>query len=208
MAFIQNIELSYGVWKTLETSPAYSGDTVYYLKTDLQYNPFFVDSLNYFVFYTNINRDPSASSQLLSGAQAHVTIQDITYTANAVGTAGNSITVTYVNDAPAVGQESVTVVGNAITVHIVSGVSTAQQVVTAVTAWSAYNGLINKSQASAELLSAVVSGSTGKGQTTQGPTSLASGAAPVTVLSDFTSTYLGTATLVGSFMDGFADDLA
>lgn len=207
MAYIQNIELSYDVWKALEQSAAYAGDTVYYLKTDLQYNPFFVDSLNYFVFYTNINRDPSSTSQLLSGAQASKVIQDITYTANAVGTAGNSITVQYVNDAPAVGQESVTVSGNAIVVHIVSGASTAQQVVTAVTAWSAYNGRIATSSASSELVSAVVSGSTGKAQVTVGATALLGGTAAVTILADFTANYLSTATLVKSYMDGFADDL-
>lgn len=207
MAYIQNVELSYDVWKALEQSASYSGDTVYYLDSGLQYNPFFVDSLNYFVFYTNINRDPSSKNQLLSGAKASKTIQDITYTANAVGTAGNSITIAYINDAVAVGQEYVTVAGNAISVHIVSGASTAQQVVTAVTAWSAYNGNINRSAASAELVSAVVSGSTGKAQVTVGATALLGGIAAVTVLADFTATYLGTATLVKSYMDGLADDL-
>ena len=208
MSYIQNIELGYSYWRALEHSAAYSSDTVYYLKTDLQYVAFFVDTLNNYVFYTNINRDPSSKNQLFSGAAATAVIQDITYTSTSIGTSGNSVTIQYTNDAPKVGQESVTVTGNAIVVHIVSGKSTAQQVVTAVNAWSAYSGLSHyNSSASTELVSAVVSGNSGNPQTTQGPTSLTGGTVSTTILSDFTTTYLGTAMLVPSFLDGYADDL-
>jgi hypothetical protein len=51
------------------------------------------------------------------GLLASVVIQDITYTAVTGGISGNSITVTYVEDAVA-GSETVDVVGTDITVHI------------------------------------------------------------------------------------------
>lgn len=208
MAFIQNVELSYTVWKALEMSPTYTPDTIYYQENDLEFVPFFVDNANFLIFYTNITKfPPFAAKALVSGAYASLVLQDITYTAVNIGTSGNSITIQYVNDAPAVGQESVTVVGNAISVHIVSGASTAQQVLTAVASWNAYNGQINRSSASAELVGAVISGSTGNPQVTVGATALTGGAVPVTVLADFTTTYLSTATKVNSFMDGLADDL-
>lgn len=216
MSFIQNLELSWTDWKTLQAGIRHT-DTVFYLQNDLQYVPFLVQSDNSsndpeYIFYVNVNRDPSSVkgpyAALASGVKASITIQDIKYTANDYGTSGNSITITYVNDAVAIGQEYVTVLGTAITVHIVSGASTAQQVLSAVEAWSAYNGLINKSQASAELVSAVITGSTGNPQTTQGPTSLAGGTAAVTVLSDWETNFKGTATLVGSFMDAVAEDIA
>jgi hypothetical protein len=63
--------------------------------------------------------------------KASKVIQDITYTAKTGGTAGNSITVTYTTGGTA-GSEVVTVVANAISVQIESGVSTATQVNTAV----------------------------------------------------------------------------
>ena len=89
----------------------------------------------------DVNRDPKAASgpyaALTSGTLATATIQgSIVYTATVYGS--SSVTIAYVSDAPKVGEESVTVVGNAITVHIVSGSSTAQQVWAAVAAWNAY----------------------------------------------------------------------
>lgn len=215
MSFIQNVEISWQDFKTLKAG-SLSTNTVYYLKNDLQYVPFLVYSVGTpgspeSVYYVNVNRDPSSSGPnavLSSGAKAHVTIQDITYTANLFGTSGNSISVQYTNDAVTTGQEYVTVSGNAITVHIVSGQSTAQQVLSAVVGWSAYNGLINRSQAAAELLGAVVSGNSGTPQTTQGPTSLASGAAVLTVLADWTNNYLSGATLISSFANAIAEELA
>jgi hypothetical protein len=215
MSFIQNVEVDWTNFKVLKAGHL-STNIIYYLLTDLQYVAFMVYSVGTpgspeSVYFVNINRDPSSSgpyAALSSGVKAHVTIQDITYTANLYGTAGNSITVQYTNDATSVGQEYVTVSGTAITVHIVSGSSTAQQVLTAVAGWNAYNGQINKSQASAELLSAVISGASGNAQTTQGPTSLASGTAATTVLADWTANYLGSATLATSFANAIADELA
>lgn len=209
MAYYQNVELDWTTWKAVETK---LGGTDYYLQNDLQYVPFVVDVTNTFVYYTNVNRDPSASgphAALAAGAKASAVIQDITFTANAFGTGGNSITIQYTNDATAQGQEYVTVVGNAITVHIVSGVSTAFQVLTAAVNWNAYSGLpINKSAAAAALVSAVVSGNSGHPQTTQGPTSLTGGIATETVLADWTNNYLGSATLVASFANGIGEDVS
>lgn len=71
----------------------------------------------------------------LAAASAAVVLQDLTYTAAATGVAGNLITVTYTTGATA-GAEVVTVVGNAITIQIQSGVSTATQIHTAFNASS------------------------------------------------------------------------
>lgn len=60
---------------------------------------------------------------------AVLTIQDLTYTAVASYTAGESVSIAYTAGATA-GSEVVTVVGNAITIQIESGVSTAAQVKT------------------------------------------------------------------------------
>lgn len=216
MSFIQNVELSWTDWKTLQAGVR-STDTVYYLQNDLQYVPFIVQADNSqndpeYIYYTNVNRDPSSVSgpyaALSSGAKASKVIQDITYAANAYGTGGNSITIQYTNDASAVGEEYVTVSGNAIVVHIVSGSSTAQQVLSAVVNWSAYNGLINHSQVAAQLISAIVTGSNGTAQTTQGPTALTGGVNTVTVLSDWETNYKSTATLASSFMNAVAEEIA
>lgn len=64
---------------------------------------------------------------------ASLTLQDINYQAKATGTGGNAITIAYTTGAVA-GSEVVTVVGNAITVQIASGVSTATQIAAAVNA--------------------------------------------------------------------------
>lgn len=61
---------------------------------------------------------------------AVLVIQDLTYTAVAANTAGESVTVAYTTGATA-GAEVVTVTGNAISIQIESGVSTATQVKTA-----------------------------------------------------------------------------
>jgi len=194
------IESDYPTWLEVRTD---LGGTTYYIQYDYEYIPFLVDTTNKIIYRTGVMRlKPTSDLVLLSGAKASVVIQDITYTANAYGTAGNSITVTYVNDAPVVGEESVTVLGTVITVHIVSGKSTAQQVVTAVMSWSAYNSLQSNSAASAALVSAVVTGNSGTGQTTQGPTSLTGGIAAVTTLHDFETNIKSTATQVNSIDDG------
>jgi hypothetical protein len=212
MAYLQEYEIDWNTFKSVHA--AMPSATLYYLQNDLQYVPFVIAEgtspiVGQALYYVNVNRDPSSVSgpyaALASGAKASAIIQDITYTANAYGTGGNSITVQYTNDATAVGKEFVTIAGNAITVHIVSGKSTAQQVVTAVVGWSAYSGLSKyNSAASTALVSAVVTGSSGNPQTTQGPTSLTGGVAPVTVLSDWTNNYLSGATKVASFSNGVA----
>lgn len=141
----------------------------------------------------------------------------ITITANTAGVPGNYISL-YSSDTVnlvasgthltggqgGAGFEYVVVSGPAIVVHITSGVSTAQQVVTAVEGWNAYNSLISNSAASAVLVSAIVSGADGNPQTTQGPTNLAGGVDPVTVLSDFETNVKSTATQVASIDQGIA----
>jgi hypothetical protein len=65
--------------------------------------------------------------------KANVQIQAINYQAVASGVSGNNITIAYTTGGTA-GAEDVTVVGNAITVQIASGVSTAQDIADAVNA--------------------------------------------------------------------------
>lgn len=77
-----------------------------------------------------------------AAAAASLVVQDLTYTADAVGAAGNSITIEYVDGATA-GAEVVSVVGNAISVEIEDGVSTATQIKTAVDASGAAAALVN-----------------------------------------------------------------
>lgn len=99
--------------------------------------------------------------------KANITIQDLNYEAVATGVGGNSITIEYTAGAVA-GAEVVTVIGNAISVQIASGVSTAQQILTAVMA----------SAPAAALVNAVVYGSATKAQTAPvAPTNLAGGSA-------------------------------
>jgi hypothetical protein len=66
-----------------------------------------------------------------SGVEASAVIQDITYSAAAVGVAGNLISIAYTSGGVA-GSELVTVTGNAISVKIADGVSTALQIKTAI----------------------------------------------------------------------------
>ena len=66
-----------------------------------------------------------------AAVKASLAVQDITYTAVKGGEQGNLISIEYANTATA-GAETVTVVGNKITVGIQSGVSTATQVSTAI----------------------------------------------------------------------------
>jgi hypothetical protein len=61
------------------------------------------------------------------GVKAALEVQDLTYTAVVPGAAGNSITIAYTGGATA-GAEVVSVVGNAISIQIETGVSTATQV--------------------------------------------------------------------------------
>jgi len=217
MAYLQSIEIDWNTFKTLKAGSGLHA-TLYYLQNDLQYVPFIIapnaDTIpdGESIYFANVNRDPSSVSgpyaALTSGAKDSLHLQDITYTANAYGTSG--ITVAYVSDATVVGQEYVTVVGTAITVHIVSGQSTAQQVQAAVNGWNAYTGLSQyNSAASSYLVSAVIdAGKEGNAQTTVGATALAGGAAAVTVLSDWETNYKSSATLVASFAIGIALSVA
>lgn len=214
MAYLQEIEIDWKTFKHVKT--VLSSSTLYYLQSDLQWTPFVITEGTSPVqaqtlYYCCINRDPKAVSgpyaPIISGTKDSAHIQNITYTATGYGTSG--VTIAYVNDAPAVGRESVTVAGTAITVHIVSGQSTAQQVVAAVAGWSAYNGNASyQSQAAAYLVSAAIdAGSEGTPQVTQASTPLAGGTAAVTNYTDWTTNYLGTATLVPSFSVGVGLEL-
>jgi len=216
MAYLQEIELDWNTFKVVRATLGTS--TLYYLQNDLQYVPFVVEEstspmVAQSIYYCGVNRDPKAASgpyaALTSGAKATALVQSIRYTAVDYGVAGNAITITYVDDAPAAGQESVTVVGSDITVHIKSGVSTAQQVWAAVAAWNAYNGNPTfNSQAAAYLVSAVITpGQEGTPQIALLTTHLAGGTAAVTNLSDWETNFKGAATLVPSISVGVGLEL-
>jgi hypothetical protein len=85
---------------------------------------------------------------------ASVVVQDLTYSAQTAGAAGNSLTVAYTTGGTA-GSEIVTVVANAISVQIESGVSTASQIKTAV----------DNSVAAHALVAVAISGSASNPQT-------------------------------------------
>jgi len=215
MAYLQDVEIDWNTFKVVRTTLAPS--TVYYLKNDLQYVPFIIQEstspmVGQSVYYCGVNRDPKAVSgpyaALTSGVKATVLVQSIRYTAVEYGVAGNDITVTYVDDTVS-GQESVTVVGTDITVHIESGVSTAQQVQAAVVAWNAYTGLSQyNSAAAAYLVTAVITpGEEGTPQIALLTSHLAGGTAAVTVIEDWETNYMGTAVLVPSFSVGVGLEL-
>lgn len=213
MAYLQDVEVDWNTFKVVRATLATS--TLYYLKNDLQYVPFVIQEstspmVGQSIYYCGVNRDPKAASgpyaALTSGVKASATIQGILYTATSYG--ASSVTITYVVDAPAVGKESVTVVGNAITVHIAVG-TIAQQVYAAVAAWNAYNGNATyNSQAAAYLVSAVLlPGLEGQLQVVQAPTALAGGTAAVTSLSDWETNFMTGATQVASFSVGVGLEL-
>lgn len=86
---------------------------------------------------------------------AAVTLQSLTYTAVAdLGASGNSITIQYANTATA-GAETVTVTGTAIVVGIETGVSTRNQVKTAVLASAPASALVVVTGASASAATTV-----------------------------------------------------
>lgn len=72
---------------------------------------------------------------------AAIKIQDITYTAKTAGTAGNSITVSYL-DTNTGGAASATATGSAIAVSIEAGVTPASAIAAAIVADSASNALV------------------------------------------------------------------
>jgi hypothetical protein len=102
--------------------------------------------------------------------KAFLVVQALTYTADAYGESGNLISIAYTGGGTA-GSEVVTVVGNAISVQIQSGTSTATQIKTAVDA----------SVAASALISVAISGSGAATQVTASALFLATG------YGDFTS---------------------
>ena len=88
--------------------------------------------------------DTPSAKTFDSGVKAAWVVQDLTYTAASIGTAGNSITIAYTAGGTA-GSEVVTVVGNAISVQIQSGVSTATQIRDAVLASAPATALVSVS---------------------------------------------------------------
>ncbi len=215
MAYLQDVEVDWNTFKVVRATLATS--TLYYIKNDLQYVPFVIQEstapmVGQALYYCGVNRDPKAASgpyaAITSGQKATVLVQSIRYTANDYGVAGNAITITYVDDTTS-GQESVTVDGVDITVHIESGVSTAQQVAAAVVAWNAYTGLSQyNSAASAYLVSAVITpGEEGTPQVALLTSHLTGGTAALTNLADWETTYMPGATQVASFSIGVGLEL-
>lgn len=83
-------------------------------------------------FYTLLVSDDFTDADVetglaVVGQKASLKVQDITYTAVEEGEDGNDISVAYIDDQTA-GNETVAVVGTAITVHIEAGVTTAQDI--------------------------------------------------------------------------------
>lgn len=119
---------------------------------------------------------------LQAAIKAAKVIQDLTYTALKGGQGGNAITIAYTTGGTA-GAEVVTVSGNAISVQIQSGTSTATQVSVAVLA----------SGAAMALLGAVtVSGSASNAQTSVGATNLVGGLYDWNTMRFVSEKYTGT----------------
>lgn len=108
-----------------------------------------------------------------TGTAGTKVVQDITYTAKALGTAGNSVTIAYTGGAVA-GAEVVTVSGNAISVQIQTAVSTATQVL----------AKINASAAALTLVSAAITGTAGTAQVIAAAAAI-TGGADVVMNADF-----------------------
>jgi hypothetical protein len=96
-------------------------------------------SLGY-VSTTSTTNSTTALTGLLTAAS--LAVQQLTYTADTSGNSGNDISITYTTGGTA-GAEVVTVVGNAISVQIQSGVSTRDQIKTKVDASVAASALIS-----------------------------------------------------------------
>lgn len=98
-------------------------------------------------FYTILISSAFSDAEVLgSGAipdavAASLKLQDILYTAVTPGTGGNSITITY-GDTVTAGSEAASVVGNAITVAIEDGVSTAEDIAAAIVASGPASALV------------------------------------------------------------------
>lgn len=112
-----------------------------------------------------------------------LTVDDIRYDAQTGGVDGDNITIEYVDDATA-GAESVNVTGLAVTIHIEDGVSTANQIITAV-------------EASAPAMALIEPNLVGTGTDAQsapfGPTNLAGGADAIGLAGQEVVTVVGNA---------------
>ncbi len=96
---------------------------------------------------------PEVAYGVTPSVKASLIVQDLTYLADAIGESGNLISIAYLDTGTA-GAEVVTVVGNAISVSMEDGVSTATQIKTA----------IDASVAASALISVSVSGTAGDAQ--------------------------------------------
>ena len=98
---------------------------------------------------------------------ATLQIEAITYSAVTPGSAGNAITITYVNDVVGAASATISVVASAITIHMQAGVTTAATIGT----------LVSGSTAASALVTAVVSLGNGTAlQNTHASANLANGA--------------------------------
>lgn len=91
-----------------------------------------------------LSSDGLAVGQYVGGEEVIATkvVQDLTYSSELFGAAGNAITIAYTTGGVA-GSEVVSVVGNAVSVQIQSGVSTATQIRTAVLASAPATALVD-----------------------------------------------------------------
>jgi len=102
-----------------------------------------------------------------AGVQASKVVQDLTFTFNEAGSYNNSYTIEFVDDTTA-GNESVTIAGLAITVHMESGVSTATQIKAAADATLGFGSTVTTT----------ISGVGSNAQVAAGPVSFAGGIDP------------------------------
>ena len=116
-----------------------------------------------------------------AGVKASKVIQELTYTAAKAGAPGNDITIEYLDTATA-GAEVVTVTGNAISVAIEDGVSTATQVKAA----------IDGSAAALALVAVAITGTASNAQETQAATALLSGSGEFKTARFTSEKYSGT----------------
>lgn len=115
------------------------------------------------------------------GVKAFRAIQEITYTAVKAGSQGNSITIAYTTGATA-GSEVVTVNGNAISIQISDGVSTATQVKAA----------FDLSAAAVALATAAITGTAGNAQEAFAALALQTGAGEYKTARFVNEKYSGT----------------
>lgn len=112
-------------------------------------------------------RDAGSVSITDVNIQSSLVIEDITYTAVTAGTAGDNITIAYVDDGTA-GSETVDVTDTDIVIHMEAGVSTATQVKAAYDAEAA----------AVALATAAITGTAGDAQAAHAEAPLAGGAEP------------------------------